>query len=87
VAGSGLGAIVYTDIARDGMLTGVNIPATAGLVSVTDVPIIASGGVGTLQDVLSCRQAGCSGVIIGKAYYEGKIDLAEALRRAGEVPS
>ena len=87
VAGSKLGAIVYTDIARDGMLSGVNIDATSELVAATDVGIIASGGVGSIQDVLRCRQIGCSGVIVGKAYYEGKLDLAEAIRRSGEVPA
>jgi len=78
VAGSGLGAIVYTDIARDGMLTGPNVAATAEVVSATDVPVIASGGVSSLQDVLECKQAGCAGAIIGKAYYEGRIDLKQA---------
>lgn len=78
VKGSGLGAIVYTDIARDGMLQGVNVEATAQVVAATDVPVIASGGVGSLADIRACRQIGCGGVIVGRAYYEGKIDLAEA---------
>jgi phosphoribosylformimino-5-aminoimidazole carboxamide ribotide isomerase len=78
VRGSGLGAIVYTDIARDGMLTGPNFAATAELVASTDVPVLASGGVSTLQDVAECRRIGCAGVIVGRAYYEGKIDLAAA---------
>ncbi|MCY2931171.1 MAG: 1-(5-phosphoribosyl)-5-[(5-phosphoribosylamino)methylideneamino] imidazole-4-carboxamide isomerase [Planctomycetota bacterium] len=82
VRGSGLGAIVYTDIARDGMLTGVNVPATAAVAGATDVPVIASGGVAGLGDVIACRQAGCAGMIIGKAWYEGRIDLAEACRLA-----
>ncbi len=84
VTGSGLGAIVYTDIARDGMLSGVNIPATLELVSGTDVPIIASGGVRSLEDIRQCLAIGCCGVIVGKAYYEGRIDLAEALTEAGK---
>ena len=82
VEGSGLAAIIYTDIARDGMLTGVNIEATAELVAATDVPIIASGGVGSIEDVSRCKQIGCHGVIIGKAYYEGRIDLKEAIELA-----
>ena len=82
VRGSGLGAIVYTDIARDGMLTGVNVAATAAIVQATDVPVIASGGVASLGDVVACRQAGCAGVIVGKAWYEGRIDLAQACRLA-----
>ena len=83
VRGSGLGAIVYTDIARDGMLTGVNVAATAAMAEATDVPVIASGGVASLADVTACRQAGCAGVIIGKAWYEGRIDLARACDLAG----
>ena len=83
VTGSGLAAIVYTDIGQDGTLAGVNIESTERLVSATDVPIIASGGVGSIADVRSCRQIGCSGIIIGKAYYEGRLDLAEAIAEAG----
>jgi len=79
VRGSGLAAIIYTDINRDGMLTGVNIQATAEVISATDVPIIASGGVGSVEDIRRCRQIGCGGVIVGRAWYEGKIDLAQAI--------
>ena len=78
VNGSGLGAIIYTDIARDGMLTGPNFETTARLIGATDVPVVASGGVGVIDDVRRCRQIGCGGVIIGRAYYEGKLDLAAA---------
>jgi phosphoribosylformimino-5-aminoimidazole carboxamide ribotide isomerase len=84
VKGSGLGAIVYTDIARDGMLRGVNVEATASIVASTDVPVIASGGVGGLDDIRQCKKIGCGGVIVGRAYYEGRIDLSEALAIAGE---
>lgn len=87
VRGSGLAAIVYTDIAQDGTLQGINIQSTEKLVSATDVPIIASGGVGSIQDIRLCRQAGCGGVIVGKAYYEGRIDLAEAIAEAGPQSS
>lgn len=80
VSGSGLGAIVHTDIARDGMLTGPNIEATAEVVAATDIPVVASGGVSCLQDIDRCREIGCAGVIIGKAYYEGKVDLAAACK-------
>ncbi|MCD4825147.1 MAG: 1-(5-phosphoribosyl)-5-[(5-phosphoribosylamino)methylideneamino]imidazole-4-carboxamide isomerase [Phycisphaerae bacterium] len=79
VRGSGLGAIVYTDIARDGMLTGVNVQATAEIVEATDVPVVASGGVSSLDDIRQCRQIGCGGVILGKALYEGQVDLAQAV--------
>lgn len=82
VAGWPLGAIVYTDIARDGMLAGVNVAATQRVIAATDVPVIASGGVTTLDDVAACKRIGCAGAIIGRAWYEGKIDLAEALALA-----
>jgi phosphoribosylformimino-5-aminoimidazole carboxamide ribotide isomerase len=83
VAGWPLAGIVYTDIARDGMLTGVNVEATERIVRATDVPVIASGGVGSIEDVRLCREAGCAGVIIGRAWYEGRIDLREAVELAG----
>jgi len=79
VRGRGLGAIVYTDIARDGTLGGVNVEATAEIVAATDAPVIASGGVGSLDDLLRCRQAGCAGAIVGRAYYEGRVDLVAAI--------
>jgi phosphoribosylformimino-5-aminoimidazole carboxamide ribotide isomerase len=82
VQGSGLGAIVYTDIARDGMLTGVNLQTTQELIGITNVPIIASGGVSCLEDVRQCRIIGCSGVVIGKAWYEGRVDLSQAVAEA-----
>ena len=86
VKGSSLGAIVYTDIARDGMLGGVNLPATAAVAAATDVPVIASGGVGSLEDIRGCKKIGCGGVIVGRAYYEGKINLSDAIEIArGQV--
>lgn len=84
VAGSGLGAIVYTDIARDGMLSGINLGATGELVRATDVPIIASGGVASIDDVAGCKDIGCAAVIIGRAWYEGRIDLAAAVEMAAK---
>ena len=87
VRGTALGAIVYTDIARDGMLTGTNAEATARVVAATDVPVIASGGVASLEDVRACGAIGCAGVIVGRAWYEGKIDLAEACRVGRELSS
>jgi len=77
-----LGTIVYTDIARDGILAGVNIEATAAVIAATDVQVIASGGVSVINDISRCKKIGCGGVIIGRAYYEGKIDLVDALRVA-----
>jgi phosphoribosylformimino-5-aminoimidazole carboxamide ribotide isomerase len=79
VAGTPLAAIVYTDILRDGLLGGPNIAATAEVIAATDVGVIASGGMSTVADVAHCRRIGCIGAIIGRAYYEGRIDLAEAL--------
>lgn len=84
VKGWPLGAIIYTDIARDGMLSGPNFEATAELIASTDVRVIASGGVSNLQDILQCQAIGCSGAIVGKAYYTGAVDLAEACRRVAQ---
>jgi len=80
VAGWPLGAIIYTDIARDGVGTGVNLDATAELIAATDVGVIASGGVRGLDDLRACRRIGCAGAIVGRAYYEGRLDLAAAVR-------
>ena len=82
VAGWPVAAIIHTDIARDGMFAGVNFESTAEVIAATDVPVIASGGVGSLDDVARCKEIDCSGLIIGRAYYEGKIDLAEAVKLA-----
>ena len=80
---AGVAAIVYTDIARDGMLTGPNIPQTVALASALDIPVIVSGGVATVQDILDSaaeRAKGICGVIAGRAIYTGAVDLEEALR-------
>lgn len=77
----GVAAIVYTDISRDGMLSGVNVEATAVLAAAIHVPVIASGGVQGLDDIKALRAVqdeGVEGVIIGRALYEGTIDLKEA---------
>ena len=78
-----LAAIIYTDIERDGMLAGPDLETTAQLIADTELPVIASGGVACLDDVARCRDIGCAGVIIGRAYYEGRIDLADACEIAG----
>ena len=82
--------IIYTDISRDGMLTGVNVEATLQLAKKSGLAVIASGGVKGMDDVLALRPLegqGIEGVIIGKALYTGAITLAEALRvaRGGDV--
>ncbi len=81
-ADAGAAAIVYTDIARDGVLQGVNVEATADLARATDVPVIASGGVANLADIEALMAAegdGIQGAIIGRALYDGRIDAAAAL--------
>ena len=81
----GVEAIIYTDIGRDGMLTGVNIEATTKLARATRIPIIASGGVTTLEDVKSVcaiAEEGVMGVITGRAIYQGTLDFKQALATA-----
>ena len=78
----GIKAIVYTDIKRDGMETGVNIEATKALAMAVSIPVIASGGVATIADVeklLAVKDCDISGVIIGRALYTGAISLEEAI--------
>jgi phosphoribosylformimino-5-aminoimidazole carboxamide ribotide isomerase len=78
----GIKAIVYTDIKRDGMETGVNIEATKALAMALSIPVIASGGVATIADVenlLAVKGCNISGVIIGRALYTGAISLEEAI--------
>lgn len=81
----GVAAIVYTDIGRDGMMGGVNVEATVKLAQAITIPVIASGGVSTLDDIRAlCRveKEGIMGAIIGRALYEGDIDLAAAQQLA-----
>ena len=75
---SPMGAIIYTDISRDGMLQGANIEAMGEMANASPVPVIASGGVTTVEDVRILAQAGLSACIIGRSLYEGKISLADA---------
>ena len=76
----GVRHIVYTDISRDGMLSGHNVEATRKLTEETGLDIIASGGVSCMEDLKCLHEAGIRGAIIGKALYENRIDLAEAVR-------
>ena len=84
---AGVAAIIYTDIARDGMLTGVNIEQTVALAEGLSTPVIASGGIGSAADLIALRAAAdrpgqgsrIAGVIVGRALYDGRIALAEAL--------
>jgi len=83
-AAQGVRWIVCTDVARDGMGSGLNVEATAQLAWATGLHVIASGGVASLEDVRRAYQAGLSGVIIGRALYEGQVQLQDAVR-VGEV--
>ncbi|MCB1484513.1 MAG: 1-(5-phosphoribosyl)-5-[(5-phosphoribosylamino)methylideneamino]imidazole-4-carboxamide isomerase, partial [Hyphomicrobiaceae bacterium] len=79
---AGVSAIIYTDIERDGVLKGLNLPATAELARATSIPVIASGGLASIADVkalLEPRYAMLEGAITGRALYDGRIDPAEAL--------
>jgi phosphoribosylformimino-5-aminoimidazole carboxamide ribotide isomerase len=84
----GVEAIVYTDISRDGMMQGVNVEATVRLAQAISIPVIASGGVSTLDDVralCAVEKEGIMGAIIGRALYDGAIDLVEAQQLANTV--
>ena len=84
----GVEAIIYTDISRDGMMTGVNIDATVDLARAINIPVIASGGVARLEDIrrlCAVSNEGIMGAIVGRALYEGELDLAEAQRVADEL--
>lgn len=74
-----LAAIVYTDIATDGMLKGPNVPEMAAMQRHVEVPVVASGGVTTIEDVQRLEEAGLAAAIIGRAIYEGTLELAAAI--------
>lgn len=77
----GVEAIVYTDIARDGMMQGVNIEATVAMAQASSIPVIASGGITNIEDIKALKAAayhGISGAITGRAIYEGSLDIKEA---------
>ena len=76
----GATTVIFTDISRDGMLTGPAFDSTKELVDKTDLDVIASGGIGCDKDVMDIKGSGCSGVIIGKAIYEGKVDLKKCMQ-------
>ncbi len=80
-----IAAIIYTDIARDGMMSGPNLEQLRQMLSATHVPIIASGGVTTLEDVRDVLHTGAAGCIIGRTLYEGRMQLKDALVIAGRT--
>ena len=86
VKAAGVSLVEYTDVARDGMFTGVDAEGAARLAAEAGVAVVASGGVASLDDVRACRAAGLAGVIVGKALYEGRVDLAQAIRIAEDGP-
>ena len=84
----GVEAIVFTDIGRDGMMSGVNVESTVELAQAIRIPVIASGGITTIDDISAlCKVAdeGIMGAITGRAIYEGSLDLAEAQKLADEL--
>jgi phosphoribosylformimino-5-aminoimidazole carboxamide ribotide isomerase len=87
---AGVAAILFTDVDGDGLLGGVNVPATAALARAVRIPVIASGGVGSLADLEALSHAAepnIEGVVVGRALYDGRIDSADALRVLNGVQS
>ncbi len=85
---AGVAAIIYTDIDRDGAMAGPNIPATEALARAVSIPVIASGGVSSLADLVALRNTGAiAGAISGRALYDGAIDLHDALAALSPPPS
>ena len=81
----GISAIIYTDISKDGGLSGTNLPLYQQLVQQLSIPIVASGGITYLDEIQKLKDMGVSGAIVGKALYEGKLDLKEVLKTGGEI--
>ena len=80
---AGVAALLFTDVGRDGLLKGCNVEATAALAEAVDIPVIASGGVASIDDIHALvGKPGIEGVITGRALYDGRLDLPEALRVA-----
>jgi phosphoribosylformimino-5-aminoimidazole carboxamide ribotide isomerase len=84
VKAAGVSFVEYTDVGRDGMFTGVDAEGAARIQAEAGVEVVASGGVASLADVRACKAAGLAGVIVGKALYEGRVNLAEAIRASAE---
>ncbi|MCX8129185.1 MAG: 1-(5-phosphoribosyl)-5-[(5-phosphoribosylamino)methylideneamino]imidazole-4-carboxamide isomerase [Clostridia bacterium] len=78
----GAKTIIYTDISRDGMLSGPNLKAMEEMVKAVNINVIASGGVGKIEDIKNLKDIGMPGVIVGKAIYTGDVDLEEAIKLA-----
>jgi phosphoribosylformimino-5-aminoimidazole carboxamide ribotide isomerase len=76
-----LAAIVYTDIAKDGMLTGPNFEQLKQMQAATSIPVVCSGGVTSMEDIEQLLQMNCHAAIVGRAIYDGKLDLTAVLKR------
>ena len=84
----GVESIIYTDIGRNGMLSGINVEATVRLAQALSIPVIASGGLSNMTDIeqlCAVESEGVEGVICGRAIYSGDLDFAVAQRRADEL--
>jgi phosphoribosylformimino-5-aminoimidazole carboxamide ribotide isomerase len=77
--------VVFTDIRRDGTLAGPNLDALREMTRLTEIAVIASGGVGTIEDVSAIAETGAAGAIIGRALYDGRVDLPAAISLAGQT--
>ncbi len=82
LASAGVRHFIFTDIRRDGTLAGPNLETLSDLIATVDAGFIASGGVGTLADIEAAREVGAAGAIVGRALYDGRVDLAEAIALA-----
>lgn len=82
LANAGVQHFIFTDIRRDGTLSGPNLETLADMIAIIDAGFIASGGVGTLADIEAAREVGAAGAIVGRALYDGRVDLAEAIALA-----
>lgn len=86
LAAAGVETFIFTDIRRDGLLQGPNIAALHAMIDAIDARVIASGGVSSVDDLLAIQETGAAGAIVGRALYDGRIDLTDALRRMEEAP-
>jgi phosphoribosylformimino-5-aminoimidazole carboxamide ribotide isomerase len=80
-----LAAIVYTDIAKDGMMAGPNLTALADMIAATPLPVVASGGISRADDIRAVAAAGAAGCIVGRAVYDGAVTISAAVAAAGET--
>lgn len=81
--GVGVACIIYTDISRDGTLTGPNVEATREMAESVDIPVVASGGISSVEDISAYRDVPIEGIIVGKALYSGSVALPDAIKAAG----